>query len=70
MARSEIYKEMEEMFGVVPKVLKELPDSLLEAEWSLMKQGESSAVIPGKYRELIALAVAAATVSGHLKPAT
>jgi len=42
--------------------LKKLPDSTLELEWGLMKQSEMApGAIPNKYRELIGLAVAAAT---------
>lgn len=46
--------------GVVPDFMTALPPDALEADWPLMKKyvlGES--VIPAKYREMIALAVAA-----------
>lgn len=46
--------------GVVPDFMTALPADVLEADWPLMKKyvlGESK--IPPKYREMIALAVAA-----------
>ncbi len=62
MDRKQVYREIEETLGVVPEFLKKLPDSTLELEWGLMKQSEMApGAIPNKYRELIGLAVAAAT---------
>jgi AhpD family alkylhydroperoxidase len=62
MNRQQVYKEIEETLGVVPGFLKKLPDSTLELEWGLMKQSEMvPGAIPNKYRELIGIAVAAAT---------
>ena len=64
MATSEeILQEVERTLGVVPTFLKELEhDSVaLEHSWELIKKfilGES--LIPPKYRELLAIAVAAA----------
>jgi len=50
------------MMGLVPSFLKAVPDSSLELEWQLMKRVQIEAgPIPNKYRELIGLAVAAAT---------
>lgn len=61
MDRQQVYKEMEKMMGVAPSFFKSLPDSSLEMEWQLMKRVEMEpGAIPGKYRELIGLAVAAA----------
>jgi AhpD family alkylhydroperoxidase len=60
--RQQVYKEIEETMGVVPSFLKALPDSSLELEWRTMKQTQMEpGPIPNKYRELIGLAVAAAT---------
>jgi len=58
--RTQIYKEMEETFGLVPSFLKTIPDSTIEQEWELFKkvQIEDSA-IPNKYRELIGLGISA-----------
>ena len=62
MNRQQIYKEIEGMMGVVPNFLKRIPDSSLELEWQLMKRVQMEpGAIPNKYRELIGLAVAAAT---------
>ncbi len=62
MSRKKVLEDIEETLGVVPEFLKALPDSTLELEWSLMKKSEmEEGPIPNKYRELIAVAVAAAT---------
>jgi AhpD family alkylhydroperoxidase len=53
-------KDIEKSFGFVPGFLKGLPQDVLVHDWPLMKKytlGESK--IPGKYRELMGLAVAA-----------
>jgi len=62
MNRKQVYKEIEGTMGVVPSFLKALPDSSLELEWQTMKQTQMEpGPVPNKYRELIGLAVAAAT---------
>jgi AhpD family alkylhydroperoxidase len=62
MTRNEIYKEIEEMFGIVPGFFKNVPDSSLELEWHLFKRVQfDEGPIPNKYRELIGLAIAAIT---------
>ena len=62
MNRQQVYKEIEDMMGVVPSFLKALPDSSLELEWHTMRQTQMEpGPIPNKYRELIGLGVAAAT---------
>jgi AhpD family alkylhydroperoxidase len=60
MNREKIYKEIEEMFGLVPSMFKSVPDSSLELEWRLFKtvQFEEGA-ISNKYRELIGVALSA-----------
>ena len=61
MKREEVYKEIEEMFGLVPSFVKMIPDSSLELEWKLMKRVQfDEGAIPNKYRELIGVGVAAA----------
>ncbi len=58
--RTEIYKEMEETFGLVPSFLKTIPDSTLEQEWELFKKVQiEDGAIPNKYRELIGLGLSA-----------
>jgi len=62
MNKSEIYKEIEQVFGLVPVMFRSVPESSLELEWKLYKRvhmEESS--IPGKYKELIGVAISAVT---------
>ncbi|UCG55597.1 MAG: carboxymuconolactone decarboxylase family protein [Phycisphaerales bacterium] len=62
MSRKEVYNEIEEMFGLVPTMFKELPDSSLELEWQLFKRVQlEEGPIPNKYRELIGVAISAVT---------
>src|SRR5262249_54504055 len=62
MSREKIYKEIKEMFGDVPTMFKEVPDSSLELEWHLFKKIQfDKGAIPNKYRELIGLAISAIT---------
>jgi AhpD family alkylhydroperoxidase len=62
MSREKIYKEIEDMFGLVPSMFKEVPDSTLELEWQLFKQVQfDQGHIPNKYRELIGLALSSVT---------
>jgi AhpD family alkylhydroperoxidase len=60
MTRKEVYKQIEEMFGLVPSFFKAIPDSSLEMEWQLFKRVQfDEGPIPNKYRELIGLGIAA-----------
>jgi AhpD family alkylhydroperoxidase len=60
MNREEIYKEIEQMFGLVPSMFKAVPDSSLELEWKLFKRVQfDEGPIPNKYRELIGVAISA-----------
>lgn len=62
MTREQIYADMEATIGLVPTFFKSIPDSTLELEWELMKRVQMMpGPIPNKYRELIGVAVAAAT---------
>lgn len=62
MKRQEVYNQITEMFGLVPSMFKELPDSTLELEWQLMKRSQfDEGPIPNKYRELIGVALSAIT---------
>jgi AhpD family alkylhydroperoxidase len=55
-----VYKEIEQMFGLVPGMFKTIPDSSLELEWQLFNRVQfDEGPIPNKYRELIGVAVAA-----------
>jgi AhpD family alkylhydroperoxidase len=54
------------MFGEVIGFVDLIPDEFIDAEWDLMKRlqfGET--LIPNKYKELIGLAVSAATRCGY-----
>jgi AhpD family alkylhydroperoxidase len=60
MNREEIYKEIEQMFGLVPSMFKAVPDSSLELEWKLFRRVQfDEGPIPNKYRELIGVAISA-----------
>jgi AhpD family alkylhydroperoxidase len=62
MNRQEVYKEIEDMFGLVPTFFKLVPDSSLELEWKLFKRVQfDEGPIPNKYRELIGIAISAVT---------
>ena len=62
MEREQVYKEIKEMFGLVPGFFQAIPDASLELEWRLFKRVQFDAgPIPNKYRELIGVAIAAAT---------
>jgi len=62
MEREQVYKEIKEMFGLVPGFFQAIPDASLELEWRLFKRVQFDAgPIPNKYRELIGVAIAAVT---------
>lgn len=61
MSRNEIFVDMRETIGIVPKFFEGLPDWDLEHEWKIFKNlilGETT--VPNKYKELIGLGVSAA----------
>jgi AhpD family alkylhydroperoxidase len=60
--RRQVYRKIEEMFGVVPSMFKALPDSSLSMEWQLFKRVQfDEGPIPNRYRELIGVAISAVT---------
>ncbi len=62
MSRSDVHQEMKDMFGTVISFVDEIPDEFIDAEWDLIKRVQfGETLIPNKYKELIGLAVAAAT---------
>jgi AhpD family alkylhydroperoxidase len=62
MNRQEVYRQIEDMFGLVPGFFKLIPDSALELEWQLFKRVQcDEGPIPNKYRELIGVAISAVT---------
>ena len=62
MARTDVHVEMKEMFGEVIGFVDLIPDQFIDAEWDLIKRVQlAETLIPNKYKELIGLAVSAAT---------
>lgn len=62
MTRQQVYKEIEEMFGQVPGFIQAVPDESIEAEWRQMRLAQfDEGPIPNKYRELMGVALSAAT---------
>jgi AhpD family alkylhydroperoxidase len=60
--RSDVLREIEQMFGQVPNWAKMIPESAVASLWSVMRDFElSETKIPNKYKELIGLAVSGAT---------
>ncbi|HVK75623.1 MAG TPA: carboxymuconolactone decarboxylase family protein [Kofleriaceae bacterium] len=60
--RTEIFEEIEEMFGQVPSWLRSQPDAALPAFWALFRDFYlAETKIPNKYKELIGIAVSGAT---------
>ncbi len=60
--KSDLFREIEELFGQVPKWLAEMPEEGLGGFWGLMKDFYlAETKIPNKYKELIGLAVSGAT---------
>jgi len=58
--KGEIYREVEERFGLVPSFFKTIPEATLENEWELFKKIQlEDGAIPNKYRELIGLGLSA-----------
>ncbi|MFL5785471.1 MAG: carboxymuconolactone decarboxylase family protein [Bacteriovoracaceae bacterium] len=55
------YKDIQKTFGSVPSFMKAVPDEAISGAWQDMKgiQLNQLTAIPGKYKELIGLAVAA-----------
>ena len=59
-------KDIEETFGIVPGFMKALPQEVLIHDWPLWKKYSlEQSAIPGKYRELGGLAVAARIAPGR-----
>ena len=63
MTRAEVDRDIEATLGLVPQFMKDVPDYLIESEWSSFKnlQLSDQTAIPNKYKELIGLAVSGAT---------
>jgi AhpD family alkylhydroperoxidase len=62
MARTDVHREMKELFGEVIGFIDLIPDEYIDAEWDLIKRVQfGETLIPNKYKELIGLSVAAVT---------
>lgn len=62
MQKEQVYEEIKETLGIVPAMFRTLPESTLELEWNLFKKTQlEESPIPNKYRELMGVAIAAAT---------
>jgi AhpD family alkylhydroperoxidase len=62
MARTDVQREMKELFGEVIPFIDQIPDEFIDSEWDLIKRVQfGQTLIPNKYKELIGLGVAAAT---------
>jgi len=62
MTRAEVDRDIEASFGLVPQFMQDVPDYLIESEWTSFKSLVlSETAIPNKYKELIGLGVSAAT---------
>lgn len=61
-SREAVYREVEEMFGLVPEWIRQMPEAVLANFWGLEKDFYlAETKIPNKYKELIGVAVAGAT---------
>jgi AhpD family alkylhydroperoxidase len=63
MTRAEVDRDIETTLGLVPQFMQDVPDYLIESEWTSFKnlQLSDQTAIPNKYKELIGLGVSAAT---------
>jgi AhpD family alkylhydroperoxidase len=62
MSRAEVETDIRETLGLVPEFFADVPDFLIESEWTSFKALElSETAIPNKYKELIGLGVSGAT---------
>ena len=66
MNRKEVYLDIQETLGIIPRMFKCLPDSMLEEEWHLFRRTNlEKGSIPGKYRALIGLGISASLHSRY-----
>ncbi|MGE5362864.1 MAG: carboxymuconolactone decarboxylase family protein [Bacteroidota bacterium] len=61
MNQDKLYREIEDTFGLVPMMFKQMPANILEIEWNLFRKTQlEDGNIPNKYRELIGIGIASA----------
>lgn len=62
MSRAEVEADIRNTLGLVPGFWSGVPDTMIESEWASFKAIElAETAVPNKYKELIGLAVSAAT---------
>ena len=62
MTKTEVYADIQLIFGSVPSFFKAIPESSLALEWQLFKALQlSETPIPAKYKELIGIGISAVT---------
>lgn len=60
--RTELHREMEQLFGRVPEWVRTMPESFVPGFWALMRDFQMAETkLPNKTKELIGIGVAAAT---------
>src|SRR5215211_3669794 len=60
--RSEVFKEVQEAFGLVPEWLQAMPEAAIGGFWGLHRDFYlAETKIPNKYKELIGIGVSGAT---------
>jgi AhpD family alkylhydroperoxidase len=60
--RAQLYREVEEVLGLVPQWVKRMPDEVVQGFWRVFRDFDLAETrIPNKYKELIGLAVSGAT---------
>ncbi|MGW8323957.1 MAG: carboxymuconolactone decarboxylase family protein [Thermodesulfobacteriota bacterium] len=56
--RNEVEAEIREALGLVPSFFKDIPEDILDYEWTLFKRFElEETLIPNKYKELMGIAL-------------
>lgn len=61
MSYQQTITDIEDTFGIVPEFVKNMPQDVVGQMWPLLKKyGLGDSIIPKKYREMMALAAAAA----------
>jgi AhpD family alkylhydroperoxidase len=62
MNREAVEADIRETLGIVPSFFQDVPDWLIESEWTSFKNLQlAETAIPNKYKELIGLGVSGAT---------
>ncbi len=62
MSRADVEADIRNTLGLVPSFWSDVPDALIESEWTSFKAIElAETAVPNKYKELIGLAVSGAT---------